>query len=58
MKNGQCVIYGGPGVSDAYYYKESTIQEKDRDSFPKVISLGSSKTDLFYEHKIYSFKKR
>ena len=26
---GQCTICGGPGVSDAYYCKECTIQEKD-----------------------------
>ncbi len=35
---GRCVICGGPGVSDAYYCKECTIQEKDRDGCPKVIS--------------------
>ena len=33
---GRCVICGGPGVSDAYYCKECTIQEKDRDGCPKV----------------------
>jgi len=26
---GRCVICGGPGVSDAYYCKECTINEKD-----------------------------
>lgn len=26
---GRCVICGGPGVSDAYYCKSCTIQEKD-----------------------------
>lgn len=26
---GRCVICGGPGVSDAYYCKECTTQEKD-----------------------------
>ncbi len=26
---GRCTICGGPGVSDAYYCKECTIQEKD-----------------------------
>lgn len=26
---GRCVGCGGPGVSDAYYCKECTIQEKD-----------------------------
>ncbi|XP_074682883.1 PHD finger-like domain-containing protein 5A isoform X1 [Strix aluco] len=29
---GRCVICGGPGVSDAYYCKECTIQEKDMPS--------------------------
>ncbi|KAI4460775.1 phd finger-like domain-containing protein 5a [Holotrichia oblita] len=48
---GRCVICGGPGVSDAYYCKECTIQEKDRDGCPKIVNLGSSKTDLFYERK-------
>ena len=26
---GRCLICGGPGVSDAYYCKECTLQEKD-----------------------------
>jgi hypothetical protein len=28
-----------------------------RDGCPKIINLGSAKTDLFYERKKYSFKK-
>ena len=32
--------------------------EKDRDGCPKIINLGSAKTDLFYERKKYGFKKR
>lgn len=55
---GRCVICGGAGVSDAYYCKECTIQEKDRDGCPKIVNLGSSKTDLFYERKKYGFKQR
>ena len=56
---GRCVICGGPGVSDAYYCKECTVQEKDRDGCPKIINLGSAKTDLFYERKKYGgFAKR
>ena len=58
FQQGRCVICGGPGVSDAYYCKECTIQEKDRDGCPKIVNLGSSKTDLFYERKKYGFKKR
>ncbi|MFS7934419.1 hypothetical protein Hanom_Chr05g00391351 [Helianthus anomalus] len=55
---GRCVICGGVGVSDAYYCKECTQQEKDRDGCPKIVNLGSAKTDLFYERKKYGFKKR
>ncbi|KAG7036993.1 PHD finger-like domain-containing protein 5B, partial [Cucurbita argyrosperma subsp. argyrosperma] len=47
---GRCVICGGVGISDAYYCKECTQQEKDRDGCPKIVNLGSAKTDLFYEH--------
>ncbi|KAJ4950538.1 hypothetical protein NE237_027370 [Protea cynaroides] len=53
-----CVICGGVGISDAYYCKECTQQEKDRDGCPKIVNLGSAKTDLFYERKKYGFKKR
>eukprot|EP00967_Tisochrysis_lutea_P046404 scaffold56392_cov32-Tisochrysis_lutea.AAC.2 len=54
---GRCIICGGPGISDAYYCKECTQQEKDRDGCPKIVNLGSSKTDLFYERKKYGFKR-
>jgi len=56
--SGKCVICGGVGVSDAHYCKECVMMEKDRDGCPKIINLGSSKTDLFYERKKYGFKKR
>uniref|UniRef100_A0A7N2LEN9 PHD finger-like domain-containing protein 5A n=2 Tax=Quercus lobata TaxID=97700 RepID=A0A7N2LEN9_QUELO len=55
---GRCVICGGVGISDAYYCKECTQQEKDRDGCPKIVNLGSAKTDFFYERKKYGFKKR
>ena len=29
-----------------------------RDGCPKIVNLGTSKTDLFYERKKYGFKKR
>ena len=32
---GRCVICGGPGVSDAYYCKECTVQEKDVSAYLK-----------------------
>ena len=38
---GRCVICGGPGVSDAYYCKECTIQEKDvRKKFTTILFFG------------------
>eukprot|EP01066_Platyproteum_vivax_P003140 Platyproteum_vivax@DN14037_c0_g1_i1.p1 len=55
---GRCVICGGQGISDAYYCKECVQCEKDRDGCPKIVNLGSAKTDLFYERKKYGFKKR
>merc|ERR1711957_100984 len=55
---GRCVICGGPGISDAFYCKECCQCEKDRDGCPKIVNLGSAKTDLFYERKKYGFKSR
>lgn len=31
---------------------------RQRDGCPKIVNLGSAKTDLFYERKKYGFKKR
>jgi len=58
QQEGKCVICGAAGVADAFYCRECVQCEKDRDGCPKVINLGSSKTDLFYERKKYNFKKR
>jgi len=55
---GRCVVCGGIGVTDAYYCRECVQQEKDRDGCPKIVNLGATKTDLFYERKKYGFKKR
>ena len=40
---GRCVICGGPGVSDAYYCKECTIQEKD-------VSIGFFNSSIDQSH--------
>jgi PHD finger-like domain-containing protein 5A len=55
---GRCVVCGNPGITDAYYCRECVQQEKDRDGCPKIVNLGATKTDLFYERKKYGFKKR
>jgi PHD finger-like domain-containing protein 5A len=48
---GRCVICNGPGISDAYYCKECTISEKDRDGCPKIINIGSARIDYFTNKK-------
>ncbi|XP_004309845.1 PREDICTED: PHD finger-like domain-containing protein 5B-like [Fragaria vesca subsp. vesca] len=55
---GRCVVCGGVGISDAYYCKECSQLEKDRDGCPKIVNLGTARTDLIYERKKYGFKKR
>lgn len=48
---GRCVICGGPGVSDAYYCKECTVQEKDvSDAF--VTNNPTFSEVLYYLQKI------
>ncbi|ODQ77323.1 hypothetical protein BABINDRAFT_163583 [Babjeviella inositovora NRRL Y-12698] len=49
--NGKCILCGGHGVSDAFYCFECCRLEKDRDGCPKIINLGSSRSDMFYEKK-------
>jgi PHD finger-like domain-containing protein 5A len=49
----KCVVCGGEGISDAFYCFECTRLEKDRDGCPKIINLGSSRTDLFYQKKSF-----
>lgn len=55
--HGRCILCSGPGFSDAYYCRECTQQEKDRDGCPKLINLSSAVKDRFYEAKKYGFKK-
>lgn len=38
-------------MSDAYYCKECTMCEKDRDGCPKIVNLGTTKTDLIYQQR-------
>lgn len=49
----KCIVCGGEGISDAFYCFECTRLEKDRDGCPKIINLGSSRTDLFYQKKSF-----
>lgn len=45
------LLYCLLGISDAYYCAECTRLEKDRDGCPKIVNLGASRTDLFYERR-------
>ncbi|KAK2963857.1 putative Pre-mRNA-splicing factor ini1 [Blattamonas nauphoetae] len=47
----KCVVCGANGSCDAYYCKECTLQEKDRDGCPKIINVGQSRTDDHYHKK-------
>lgn len=49
--HGRCIICGGTGASDAYYCKECTQCERDRDGCPRIINLGQARMDAFYDHK-------
>ncbi|KAA6352877.1 MAG: putative PHD finger-like domain-containing protein 5A [Streblomastix strix] len=53
---GRCIICGAKGMADAYYCKECTLQEKNRDGCPKIINVGQSKTDAYYDNKKYGTK--
>ena len=55
--NGKCIVCGAPGVADAYYCKECVLLEKDRDGCPKVINIGSSKTDKYFEKRKYQYSE-
>ena len=57
-QQGRCIICNGHGASDAYYCRECSLQEKDRDGCPKIVNVGSARLDMFYERKKYSFKNR
>lgn len=48
---GKCIICGGRGTSDAYYCRECTLLERDRDGCPRIINVGAARKDMFYEKK-------
>jgi PHD finger-like domain-containing protein 5A len=47
----KCLICQGYGVADAYYCKECSLQERDRDGCPKIVNLGSARTDMYYNKR-------
>jgi PHD finger-like domain-containing protein 5A len=48
---GRCCNCGAPAISDAYYCTECTRLEKDRDGCPKIVNMGASRVDAFFERK-------
>ena len=48
---GKCIVCGGPGTSDAYYCRECTQCERDRDGCPKIVNVGQQRLDMFYASK-------
>ena len=39
-----------------YMISDMLVFQRQRDGCPKIVNLGSAKTDLFYERKKYGFK--
>nr|XP_031862326.1 pre-mRNA-splicing factor ini1 [Kwoniella shandongensis]KAA5529398.1 pre-mRNA-splicing factor ini1 [Kwoniella shandongensis] len=54
---GKCIICSSPAISDAYYCTECTRLEKDRDGCPRIINMGASRVDAFYERKKLGLEK-
>ena len=48
-KSGKCVICGSAGSGEAFYCKECTQCEKDRDGCPKIINIGQARLDRVYD---------
>jgi PHD finger-like domain-containing protein 5A len=46
---GKCIICGYTGVADAYFCRECVLQERDRDGCPRVVNMGSARTDRYFE---------
>ena len=51
----KCVICGSKGQADAYYCKRCCMLEKDRDGCPKIINIGTSRGDRYYDKKRQKF---
>lgn len=51
--NNRCIICGASGFSDAYYCKQCTLLEKDREGCPRVVNMGSARLDALFEKKKY-----
>ncbi|KAK9932218.1 hypothetical protein M0R45_019464 [Rubus argutus] len=46
-------------IPDAYYCKECSQLEKDRDGCPKILNVGTTYKNIsIYERKKYGFKKK
>ena len=53
----RCIVCNSKGVTDAYYCYKCCLLEKDRDGCPKIINVGTSRADRYYEKKKFLFKE-
>lgn len=54
--NDKCIICGdgskpGGTMSEAYYCSQCCLLERDRDGCPKIINIGDTRSDRFYQNK-------
>ncbi|VEU20255.1 DEKNAAC101096 [Brettanomyces naardenensis] len=53
----KCILCGSSGgkngenLSDAYYCYECCLLEKDRTGCPKILNVGSSRTDMYFQRR-------
>lgn len=50
---GRCIICGAPGISDAYYCRECTLQEKDVSSLSLCLSLSMTEALIDLELMLF-----
>ncbi|ANZ73602.1 Pre-mRNA-splicing factor [Komagataella phaffii CBS 7435] len=48
---GKCILCGSKSTTDAYYCSECVMTEKDRDGCPRILNIGTTRSDLFYEKR-------
>ncbi|CUS22019.1 LAQU0S04e06304g1_1 [Lachancea quebecensis] len=47
----KCIICGQMGTSDAFYCWECCRLEKNKDGCPRILNVGSNRTDKHFEKK-------
>ncbi|QPG73874.1 hypothetical protein FOA43_001189 [Brettanomyces nanus] len=53
----KCILCGASGgkdgeqLTDAYYCYECCMQGKDRNGCPKILNMGSTRTDMYFQKR-------